>query len=155
VGIKDYEDVTYRLFPGDITSARDGDYLAAARLMDLFQSTVEAGKPLAPELLRYFAEGFRQILAGADPALALHLKKPKGKPPDPEMWVRDGMLALAVKQLRDAGMMTYEEAIAKVSEDHHTSESTVRRAHDAWSTDVFAPEKKAGKRRKRTDTLKK
>jgi hypothetical protein len=159
VGIDDYEDVTYRLNPGDIASARGGDYLAAARLMDLFQRTVAAGKPLAPELLCYFAECFRQIVDGADPASALHIKKPKGRPLDPEKWLRDVELALAVEKLREAGA-TVEDAIAEVSEGDPKKESTVHRAYLDYGTRVFAPpnravDKKKSTGKKRTDTFKK
>lgn len=127
--IDDYDDITGQRVIRDIQWAINGNREAATRLMEAFEDAVNKNIPVPLELLHYFACCFRAILDGATPKIALHLDKPKHRPEDRELWIRDAKLAVAVEEEKLLQKKTLEEAIEEVASRLHTSPSTVRRAY--------------------------
>lgn len=70
---------------------------------------------------------------------------PRHRPPD-KIWLRHMQLALAVEELRQAGC-AYKEAVAKVAEKHHASESTVARSYSKYISEPADPNTTAQRRK--------
>lgn len=73
--------------------------------------------------------------------------RPPHRPPDDfSIWKKQVELALAVDELRRAGR-TYEEAVALVVDEHHASESTVKRAYSRYIREPEDPNSAENRRK--------
>jgi hypothetical protein len=101
------------------------------RLIELLWVAAK-GNPNAPvELIDYFGEcidGLREVKKAPEIAKALNLTKPRHRAPEPDKWLRKGVLAIAVEDMRKQGK-TLEDVIAKVAKEYQVSESTVKQAY--------------------------
>lgn len=101
------------------------------------------GQPIREETLAWLERRFARILAGQAPDLALDIKKPRGRPLDPEK-VRDEINAADLLLDLYASGRTREQCIAVVCDEYGFPEWL---AVDAWERRI-TPLQLLGRRRK-------
>jgi hypothetical protein len=130
VNIEDYEDITPHILPKLIVSAKAWDAEAARRLLGIFCGCVDSNRPVYPELLVYLSVCLGAIADGADVNRALHVARPKHRPPSSEKTRRDEDLVIQVQQLRADGKYRVD-AIAEVADKNGLALDTVEKVYKA------------------------
>lgn len=124
------DDATLKALPATIARAEAGDPDAKQRLLDIFRAMVDSGRTPYPELLKYLSRHFSEALRSKAPAKVLGkalLGGPAHRRRLPEHDERDEALALAVRELIDAGSAELD-AIHSVAERYGFTEGVVSHA---------------------------
>ena len=96
----DCTDATESGLPRHIANAKAGDVAAKRRLLEIFCWCADNKRPVYPQLLEYMSEQLTLSLDSKDlhKALGINLggRREKNRPPNPELKLRNEMLAMEV-----------------------------------------------------------
>jgi hypothetical protein len=132
------DSVSLEQFEPLIQRAENGEVSAARQLLEILALAVRARAPLTGQLAAYLGSRLLKIANGSDPHETLGLKLQRGRKLSSSATdTRNATLALHVamtkRTLSKSGKRCSDErAIALVAKDHNASESTVKKAWQAF-----------------------